>query len=57
VTGFQIVKLIRRVPSHKPTVDGDYRELEYAATQWKQMKTFQQFVADARKDVYVDVRK
>jgi peptidyl-prolyl cis-trans isomerase SurA len=57
MTGFQIVKLIRRVPSHKPTVEGDYRELEYAATQWKQMKTFQQFVADARKDVYVDVRK
>ncbi|HYM19816.1 MAG TPA: peptidylprolyl isomerase [Candidatus Kapabacteria bacterium] len=56
VTGFQIVKLIRRVPSHKPTYETDYRELEYAATQWKQIKDYQKFVADARKDVYVDIR-
>ncbi|MBS1903857.1 MAG: peptidylprolyl isomerase [Bacteroidetes bacterium] len=57
ITGYQIVKLFRRIPSHKPTVDGDYRELEYAATQWKQMKMYQQFVADARKDVYIEIRK
>lgn len=57
VTGYQIVRLMRRVPAHKPTVDGDYRELEYAAAQWKQVKEYQKFVADARKDVYIDVRR
>ncbi len=56
VTGYQIVKLLRRITSHKPTVESDYRELEYAATQWKQLKTFQKFVADARKEVYVEIR-
>jgi peptidyl-prolyl cis-trans isomerase SurA len=56
ITGYQIVKLIRRVTAHKPTVDGDYRELEFAAAQWKQVKEYQKFVADARKDVYIDIR-
>ncbi len=56
VTGYQIVKLLRRITSHKPTVETDYKELEYAATQWKQLKTFQKFVADARKEVYVEIR-
>lgn len=56
VTGYQVVKLLRRITSHKPTVESDYKELEYAATQWKQLKTFQKFVADARKEVYVEIR-
>jgi peptidyl-prolyl cis-trans isomerase SurA len=55
--GFQIVKLIRRVKPHKPTIEGDYDELEYTAKQWKQMKEYEKFVADARKDVYIDIRK
>lgn len=56
VTGYQIVKLMQRISTHVPTVDGDYRELEYAAGQWKQMRDYQKFVADARKDVYIDIR-
>lgn len=56
VTGFQIVKLIKRIKPHKPTIEDDYDELEYTARQWKQMKDYQKFVADARKDVYIDIR-
>ncbi|MEP7235309.1 MAG: peptidylprolyl isomerase [Ignavibacteriota bacterium] len=56
LTGFQIVKLLGRVDPHQPTVEKDYRDLETLAMQWKLSKEMQKFVADARKDVYVEVR-
>ncbi|MFI5263777.1 MAG: peptidylprolyl isomerase, partial [Candidatus Kapaibacterium sp.] len=56
LTGFQIVKLISRVEPHQPTVEKDYRDLENLAMQWKLSKEMQKFVAEARKDVYIDIR-
>ncbi len=56
VTGYQIVKLLNKVAPHQPTVNNDYKELEYATIQWKQMQDFQKFIADARKDIYIDIR-
>ncbi len=54
-TGFQIVKLIRRVPAHKTSLDEDYRELEAAALQWKQSQDLTRWLARARTTIYVDV--
>jgi peptidyl-prolyl cis-trans isomerase SurA len=54
-TGFQIVKLIRKVPAHKPSLDEDYRELEAAALQWKQSQDLAHWLAHARTTIYVDV--
>jgi peptidyl-prolyl cis-trans isomerase SurA len=54
--GYQIIKLISKVPAHKPTPETDYKDLETTAKQWKQMRDFQKFVADSRKQVYVDIK-
>ena len=54
-TGYQIVKLIRRISSHKLSLDEDYHDLETLATQWKQSQDLQQWFAKARTSIYVDV--
>ncbi len=54
-TGFQIVKLIRKIPAHKLSLDEDYHDLEAAALQWKQSQELQQWFAKARNSIYVDV--
>jgi peptidyl-prolyl cis-trans isomerase SurA len=55
-TGFQIVKLVRQIPSHNVNLQEDYRDLEATAGQWKQMRDFQRWLSNARKSVYVDIR-
>jgi peptidyl-prolyl cis-trans isomerase SurA len=55
-TGYQIVKLVRTVPAHPVSLDEDYRDLEATAAQWKQLRDFQQWLAKARRSVYMDVR-
>lgn len=54
-TGYQIVKLVRTVPSHPVNLEEDYRDLEATAAQWKQLRDFQQWLAKARRSVYIDV--
>ena len=53
--GFQIVKVVRKIPEHKLSVTSDYRELEAAAMQWKQSQDFTKWLANARKSIYIDV--
>lgn len=54
--GFQIVKLLRKVPAHKPNLEDDYRELEATAIQWQAAEEFQGFIERTRKSVYIEVR-
>ena len=54
-TGFQIVKLIRKIPAHKISLDQDYHDLEAAALQWKQSQDLERWLATARHRIYVDV--
>ena len=54
-SGYQIVKLIRRIQPHAVSLDWDYKELEAAATQWKQSKDLQAWLARAKTRIYVDV--
>ena len=56
LTGYQIVKLLDRIEPHQPSLKTDYRDLEALAMQWKMAKEMQKFVADARKNVYVEIR-
>ena len=56
LTGYQIVKLIARIEPHQPSLKTDYRDLEALAMQWKMSKEMQKFVADSRKNVYVEIR-
>lgn len=56
LTGYQIIKLVSKVASHTPTLSTDYREIEYAAKQWRLATEFQKFVVDSRSGVYIDRR-
>ncbi len=56
LTGYQIVKLIARIEPHQPSLKTDYRDLEALAMQWKMSQEMQKFVADSRKNVYVEIR-
>ncbi len=53
--GFQIVKLLRKVPEHPVSLTEDYRELEAAAMQWKQSQDAQRWLANARKSIYINI--
>jgi peptidyl-prolyl cis-trans isomerase SurA len=55
--GYQIIKFVSKVPAHKPTIESDYKNLEATAKQWKMMRDFQQFIADSRKQVYIDIKQ
>ncbi len=54
-SGFQIVKLIRKVPTHAVSLTEDYRELEAAAIQWKQTQEAVKWLAKARSTVFIDI--
>jgi peptidyl-prolyl cis-trans isomerase SurA len=54
--GYQIVKLIKRVPPHRVSLEEDYRELEATAIQWRSAMDMQEFLERARRSVYVEVR-
>ncbi len=55
-TGFQIVKVIRKIPQHQLSLDQDYHDLEAAALQWKQSQDLSRWLAHARSTIYVNVR-
>lgn len=55
--GYQIIKFVSKVSAHKPTIESDYKNLEATAKQWKMMRDFQQFVANSRKQVYIDIKQ
>jgi peptidyl-prolyl cis-trans isomerase SurA len=54
-TGFQIVKLVRKVPAHTISLSEDYRDLEAGAMQWKQQQAIVRWLAEARKSIYINV--
>jgi peptidyl-prolyl cis-trans isomerase SurA len=54
-TGYQIVKVNKKIPPHPISLEDDYRELEAAATQWKQTQDLQTWLARERSKIYVDV--
>lgn len=55
-SGYQIVKLLRRLPPHAVSLEEDYRELEATATQWKSAQEFQKVIQRARQSVYIEIR-
>jgi len=53
ITGYQIVKLVRKIPPHAASLQSDYRELEATALQWKSSKDLSDYVAKARQHIYI----
>ena len=53
---FHIVNLVRRVPEHKVDITTDYERIEALALQDKQNRVLSEWLAELRKDVYVEMR-
>lgn len=54
-SGWQIVKLNRRIPEHKVSLSDDYRDLEAATITWKQSQAMARWLATARKTIFIEV--
>lgn len=54
--GFHIVRLERRVPEHRVNLEMDYERIRQFALQEKQARVLEEWLAEKRKEVYVEVK-
>lgn len=54
--GFHIVKLIKRIPEHKPNLDLDYNEIKRLADYSKKQKLYSKFVQEIRNNIYWEIK-
>ncbi len=54
--GFHIVKLVKRIPEHKPTIENDFDELKKIAEYTKKEKQYNDWLQELRKTIYWEVR-
>lgn len=53
---YHIVRLERRVPAHRVDLDTDYAMIEQYALRDKQNRVLEEWLAELRKSVYIDIR-
>lgn len=53
---YHILLLQSRVPSHRVDIHTDYERIQQIALQDKQQRVLNEWIADLRRDVYIDVR-
>ncbi len=53
---FHIVYLKSKIPPHKPNLKDDYQKIRNAALQNKQAETFETWLDQAQKNVYVEIK-
>jgi len=54
--GYQIVRLVRRIPPHQLDPQEDRAQLERIATLYKQNEEYAKWVAELRKDIYWEIK-
>lgn len=54
--GFHIVKLIERIPEHKPSIDEDFEELKKLAEYQKREKKYNEWLAELKSKIYWEIR-
>jgi peptidyl-prolyl cis-trans isomerase SurA len=53
---FHIVYLKSKIPPHKPNLIDDYQKIRNAALQNKQAEAFDEWLTQAQKNVYVEIK-
>lgn len=53
---FHIVRKKRTIPSHFPSLEEDFKELEQLAIKHKQMKLYQEWIEELRKELYWEIK-
>ncbi len=54
--GFHIVKLNKRIPAHKPTLETDYDELKKLAEYSKKEKLYSSWIEELRKSIFWEIK-
>jgi peptidyl-prolyl cis-trans isomerase SurA len=54
--GYEIIKVINKVPEHDLTLEGDYEKVKRLADQMKEAKELDKWTNDMRESIYIDTR-
>ncbi len=54
--GFHIIKLIKRIPEHKPSLETDYEQIKQIAKFKKQEKLYKNWITEIKDKVYWEIR-
>lgn len=54
--GFHIVKLIKRIPEHKPSLDLDYNEIKRLADYSKKQKYYTKYIDEIKSNIYWEIK-
>ncbi|NOX67264.1 MAG: parvulin peptidyl-prolyl isomerase, partial [Chlorobi bacterium] len=54
--GYQIVKLIKRIPEHVANIDNDYDDIKRLAEYRKREKKFKEWVEELKSHIYWEVK-
>jgi peptidyl-prolyl cis-trans isomerase SurA len=54
--GYHIVKLIKRTPEHKASIDKDFAEIKRLAEYYKKQKLYAKWMDELREKIYWDIR-
>jgi peptidyl-prolyl cis-trans isomerase SurA len=54
--GYEIIKVLKKVPSHPATLEQDYERIRKLATLFKENAEMDKWVEELKKSVYVDVK-
>lgn len=54
--GYHIVKLIKKIPQHKPNMDTDYDELKRLAEYEKKQKLYKSWMDELKQKIYWEIR-
>lgn len=54
--GYHIVKLMKRIPEHKPNLDLDYNEIKRIAEYYKKQKLYSKWIQELKEKIFWEVR-
>lgn len=54
--GFEVIKVIKKIPSHKLTIESDYDKIKRLAVMFKENSEMEKWIEEIKKTVYVDVK-
>jgi peptidyl-prolyl cis-trans isomerase SurA len=54
--GYEIIKVLKKVPTHTATMEKDYDRIKKLATMFKENTEMEKWIEELKKSVYVDVK-
>lgn len=54
--GFEIIKVIKKIPSHNLTINGDFDKIKKIAALFKENTEMEKWIEEIKKTIYVDVK-